>query len=405
MRVLDRGDQLAQVGLHLLGRARAVDELAASYSCSAAGPLERELGPKRSWTEKCPRPQRRPRAASRAPLDSSRTIAAQRAGAVAEHQLEELSPSRRRRVAPRTSRACRRASRPGTPHLHASEDRVAPGRTDAKTALITGGTGGLGAAVTARLLDDGWRVVVPWIVEHELERVDPRRLELVQADLFDPDEVGERGQCGRGRRRRAAPRGGQPGRRLSRRQARARDPDRAVRGAVPAQPAAHLSGHSGGAAAPVGRRRRLDRVRGNPRGAAAVRRRRRLRGLQGGGDRVRPRRRGRVPRRRHPLQRDPAQRDRHARQPRRDAQRRPRPVGQAGRDRRRDRAPAVRRRGCRPAARWSRSTGAPDRWARSPNRQGVRRRARTPLPADPGRRRSSRCRCRRGPRAHCRRCL
>ena len=61
-----------------------------------------------------------------------------------------------------------------------------------KTALITGGTGGLGTAVTARLLDDGWRVVVPWIVEGELERV--RRhdgLELVKADLFDPAGVSE----------------------------------------------------------------------------------------------------------------------------------------------------------------------------------------------------------------------
>jgi len=59
-----------------------------------------------------------------------------------------------------------------------------------KTALVTGGTGGLGAAVTARLLDDGWRVVVPWVVEHELEHV-PRRdgLELVQADLSDPEAV------------------------------------------------------------------------------------------------------------------------------------------------------------------------------------------------------------------------
>jgi NAD(P)-dependent dehydrogenase (short-subunit alcohol dehydrogenase family) len=55
-----------------------------------------------------------------------------------------------------------------------------------KTALITGGTGGLGTAVTGRLLDDGWRVVVPWIVEAELERVQEREgLELVQADLFD----------------------------------------------------------------------------------------------------------------------------------------------------------------------------------------------------------------------------
>jgi NAD(P)-dependent dehydrogenase (short-subunit alcohol dehydrogenase family) len=61
-----------------------------------------------------------------------------------------------------------------------------------KTALITGGTGGLGAAVTARLLDDGWRVVVPWIVEHELERVRSHdHLELVRADLFEPDEVSE----------------------------------------------------------------------------------------------------------------------------------------------------------------------------------------------------------------------
>jgi NAD(P)-dependent dehydrogenase (short-subunit alcohol dehydrogenase family) len=59
-----------------------------------------------------------------------------------------------------------------------------------KTALVTGGTGGLGAAVTGRLLDDGWRVVVPWVVEAELDRVERRdRLELVKADLFDPAGV------------------------------------------------------------------------------------------------------------------------------------------------------------------------------------------------------------------------
>jgi NAD(P)-dependent dehydrogenase (short-subunit alcohol dehydrogenase family) len=33
------------------------------------------------------------------------------------------------------------------------------------TVLVTGGTGGLGAAVTQAFLDDGWRVVVPWIAE------------------------------------------------------------------------------------------------------------------------------------------------------------------------------------------------------------------------------------------------
>ncbi|MGH2881799.1 MAG: SDR family NAD(P)-dependent oxidoreductase [Solirubrobacteraceae bacterium] len=59
-----------------------------------------------------------------------------------------------------------------------------------QTAIITGGTGGLGSAVVERLLDDGWRVVVPWIVEDELSRVPARDgLELVQADLFDPDAV------------------------------------------------------------------------------------------------------------------------------------------------------------------------------------------------------------------------
>lgn len=58
------------------------------------------------------------------------------------------------------------------------------------TAIVTGGTGGLGAAVVSRLLDGGWRVVVPWIVEKELERVQARDgLELVQADLFEQEGV------------------------------------------------------------------------------------------------------------------------------------------------------------------------------------------------------------------------
>jgi NAD(P)-dependent dehydrogenase (short-subunit alcohol dehydrogenase family) len=60
-----------------------------------------------------------------------------------------------------------------------------------QSAIVTGGTGGLGSAVVARLLDDGWRVVVPWVVERELERVPEREgLELIQADLFDADAVG-----------------------------------------------------------------------------------------------------------------------------------------------------------------------------------------------------------------------
>jgi NAD(P)-dependent dehydrogenase (short-subunit alcohol dehydrogenase family) len=59
-----------------------------------------------------------------------------------------------------------------------------------QTAIITGGTGGLGAAVTQRLLDSDWRVVVPWVVEDELARVQERDgLELIQADLFDQAAV------------------------------------------------------------------------------------------------------------------------------------------------------------------------------------------------------------------------
>ena len=59
-----------------------------------------------------------------------------------------------------------------------------------QSAIVTGGTGGLGSAVVGRLLSDGWRVVVPWVVEGELERLPEREgLELVRADLFDPDAV------------------------------------------------------------------------------------------------------------------------------------------------------------------------------------------------------------------------
>jgi NAD(P)-dependent dehydrogenase (short-subunit alcohol dehydrogenase family) len=60
----------------------------------------------------------------------------------------------------------------------------------AQTAIVTGGTGGLGAAVVQRLLRDGWRVIVPWIAERERERLEEADgLELVHADLFDPAAV------------------------------------------------------------------------------------------------------------------------------------------------------------------------------------------------------------------------
>lgn len=55
-----------------------------------------------------------------------------------------------------------------------------------RSALITGGTGGLGAAVTQAFLDGGWRVVVPVFAEQERERLPAHdRLVLESADLAD----------------------------------------------------------------------------------------------------------------------------------------------------------------------------------------------------------------------------
>ena len=57
----------------------------------------------------------------------------------------------------------------------------------ASSALITGGTGGLGAAVTQAFLDGGWRVVVPVFDEAERVRLPSHeRLVLEPADLFEP---------------------------------------------------------------------------------------------------------------------------------------------------------------------------------------------------------------------------
>jgi len=54
------------------------------------------------------------------------------------------------------------------------------------TALITGGTGGLGAAVTRAFLDGGWRVVVSVFAEKERDRLPAHeRLVLEPADLSD----------------------------------------------------------------------------------------------------------------------------------------------------------------------------------------------------------------------------
>jgi NAD(P)-dependent dehydrogenase (short-subunit alcohol dehydrogenase family) len=60
------------------------------------------------------------------------------------------------------------------------------------SALITGGTGGLGAAVTRAFLGAGWRVVVPVYDEAERDRVGTHeRLVLERADLFDAASAAE----------------------------------------------------------------------------------------------------------------------------------------------------------------------------------------------------------------------
>ena len=64
------------------------------------------------------------------------------------------------------------------------------------TILITGGTGALGSVVTQRLIEDGFRCVVPYRDEHEAQElragIAPQRrdqLFLLEADLLKDEEV------------------------------------------------------------------------------------------------------------------------------------------------------------------------------------------------------------------------
>ena len=56
------------------------------------------------------------------------------------------------------------------------------------TALITGGTGGLGVSVVEAFLEHGWRVVVPDVSAGSRDRL-PAEAEFLEADLTDPDDV------------------------------------------------------------------------------------------------------------------------------------------------------------------------------------------------------------------------
>jgi NAD(P)-dependent dehydrogenase (short-subunit alcohol dehydrogenase family) len=57
------------------------------------------------------------------------------------------------------------------------------------TVLVAGGTGYLGTAVVRALLAAGHGVTAKWVVEREAERLASEPVELVQADLFDADQV------------------------------------------------------------------------------------------------------------------------------------------------------------------------------------------------------------------------
>jgi len=64
-----------------------------------------------------------------------------------------------------------------------------PGRIEG-VALVTGGTGGLGQAVVAELLEAGAQVVTTWMVEREREAIgaalgEPEGLHLVEANLLE----------------------------------------------------------------------------------------------------------------------------------------------------------------------------------------------------------------------------
>jgi NAD(P)-dependent dehydrogenase (short-subunit alcohol dehydrogenase family) len=67
-----------------------------------------------------------------------------------------------------------------------------------RCALVTGGTGALGQAVTLRLMAEGMSVAVPWVVEAEhdalVARVAPddrHRLLLARCDVTDPGSMDE----------------------------------------------------------------------------------------------------------------------------------------------------------------------------------------------------------------------
>jgi NAD(P)-dependent dehydrogenase (short-subunit alcohol dehydrogenase family) len=57
------------------------------------------------------------------------------------------------------------------------------------TVLVAGGTGYLGNAVVRELIGSGYEVAATWVVQHERERLQSEPVELIEADLFVPEQV------------------------------------------------------------------------------------------------------------------------------------------------------------------------------------------------------------------------
>jgi NAD(P)-dependent dehydrogenase (short-subunit alcohol dehydrogenase family) len=57
------------------------------------------------------------------------------------------------------------------------------------TVLVAGGTGYLGNAVVRELIGSGYDVAATWVVERERERLAAEPVELIEADLFEVDQV------------------------------------------------------------------------------------------------------------------------------------------------------------------------------------------------------------------------
>jgi NAD(P)-dependent dehydrogenase (short-subunit alcohol dehydrogenase family) len=62
-----------------------------------------------------------------------------------------------------------------------------------RTAVVTGGTGGLGLAVSSAMADAGYRTIVTWVVDREAEQAERAlggRIELRRLDVTDPGDAG-----------------------------------------------------------------------------------------------------------------------------------------------------------------------------------------------------------------------